>query len=128
MSENPATIKPEYLEATLNILGYREEGEWVALALEMDLRGYGDSWEAALDELGDLVLMQISFAHSKNQPEMIWRDAEDQYWQMFREVQRAQLFRAFKADGTEERHAGGMSIPAPHVIAAHKERFSLADG
>jgi len=32
-------------QVTLNILGYREESEWVALALEMDLRGCGKTFE-----------------------------------------------------------------------------------
>lgn len=121
----------EYFETTLSILGYQDEGEWVALALEMDLRGYGDTWEEALDDLRDLVLMQISFAHFKGQPELIWKSAEESYWQMFREVQRSRIFEAVTDEpvaAEAQRHAGGLVVPPPHVIAAHRNRFSRANG
>jgi hypothetical protein len=36
---------------TLNIPGYFEDSEWVALALEMDLRGYGKTFYKALEDL-----------------------------------------------------------------------------
>ncbi len=61
---------------TLSILGYQEDEEWVALALEMDLRGYGPTFEEALGELRDPVAAQISFALFKGQPDMIWKPAE----------------------------------------------------
>jgi hypothetical protein len=60
----------------LNILGYFEDSEWVALALEMDLRGYGKTFNKALEDLKGLVAMQIGFALFKGQPEMIWRPAD----------------------------------------------------
>ena len=126
-----ATQKPVYFEATLNILGYREDGQWVALALEMDLRGYGETWNEALDDLRDLVLMQISFAHFKGQPEMIWRSAEDEYWERFRLAQRARLIEALSESFHEESaefHAGGLAMPPPHVIAAQSGRFLPANG
>jgi hypothetical protein len=64
---------------TLNVLGYQEEGEWVALALEMDLRGYGETFDEAFADLGDLVRMQIAFSRFKGQPELIWK-AADPIW------------------------------------------------
>lgn len=128
----PAALgKPAYFEAPLNILGYREDGDWVALALEMDLRGYGETWDEALNELRDLVLMQISFAHFKGQPELTWRSAEDKYWERFRQAQKARLAEALtlaQPEGTEEVHAGGLAIPPAHVIAAQSGRFLPADG
>lgn len=125
------TEKPAYVETTLNVLGYREEGEWVALALEMDLRGYGQTWDEALDDLRDLVVMQISFAHFKGQLEMIWKSAEDEYWDRFREAQRARLLEALTHEHPEdaaELHAGGLAIPPAHVIAARSGRFLPANG
>lgn len=119
---------PTYFEAVLNILGYKEDGEWVALALEMDLRGYGTTWEEAVDELRELVLMQISFAQDKNQLDMIWMSAEKKFWDMFQETQRAQILQTAPESSDEERHAGGLAIPDPHVIAAQQNQFSLADG
>lgn len=123
--------KPDYSEATLSILGYREGEEWVALALEMDLRGYGETWDQAVEELRDLVLMQISFARTKDQPEMIWRDAEPQYWDLFRKAQRAQFAQSVSrepAARSTDLHAGGLAIPPAHAIAALDDRYQPVDG
>lgn len=119
-----------YSETTLSVLGYREDGEWVALALEMDLRGYGDTWEEALKELRDLVLAQIGFAFAKKQPQMIWRNAEDVYWTRFREVQQSSFFPRDVADldDSEPFHAGSLAIPAAQMRVLEEERFMLADG
>ena len=51
MTSKPKEASHEPCELSINVLGYREEGQWVALALEMDLRGYGETFEAALREL-----------------------------------------------------------------------------
>jgi hypothetical protein len=66
----------EHPTITLNVLGYQEVGEWVALALEMDLRGYGETFEDAFKDLEELVGMQIGFSRFKGQPELIWKAAE----------------------------------------------------
>ena len=76
---------------TLNVLGYKEETEWVALALEMDLRGYGATFKEALNELADLVTTQVSFAQFKGQPELIWKPAEPIWFERFADVRREHL-------------------------------------
>jgi hypothetical protein len=53
-----------------------EDGEWVAQSLEMDLQGFGATFDLALEELEELVSIQISFAQFKGQPELIWRPSE----------------------------------------------------
>lgn len=124
----PMTEKPAYFEATINILGSKEDGEWVALALEMDLRGYGATWEEAVDDLRDVVLMQIRFAHSKGQVDMIWRRADEEHWNRFAEVRREKLMRAI-ADGVEREethHAGGMVLPPAYVVEAMRGHFDPA--
>jgi hypothetical protein len=131
MKAEMTSDRPAYLEAVLSVLGYQEDGEWVALALEMDLRGYGDTWESALDELRDLVVTQISFAHFKGEVEMIWRSAEPEYWERFREALHGQLAAALQAApavAPVQLHAGGLEIPAPHVIAAQRAQFARANG
>lgn len=106
--------------ATLNVLGYQEEKEWVALALEMDLRGYGDTFDEALEDLSDLVLMQISFARFKGEPSLIWKPAEPVWFELFAQV-RQEYLTAAVAD-TEEvdpmYSIAGLPIPPAHVIAA----------
>lgn len=82
---------PRCCEASPNVLGYREEAEWVALAMEMDLRGYGSTFSEALQDLADLVRTQLDFAHFKNQPGLIWKPAEPVWWARFAKAQRAAL-------------------------------------
>ncbi len=116
-------------EIFLNILGYQEDGEWTALALEMDLRGYGETFEEALEDLVDLVEMQVSFASFKGQPEMIWNPADPVWFERFSEVRQARL-RDIYGGGPHPENDGyrvrGMPIPPPHVIAGLPE-FSQAN-
>jgi hypothetical protein len=113
--------KPEKaprLGLSLPILGYREDGEWVALALEMDLRGYGETFDEAAQDLADLVTGQLSFALQKGEPELIYHPAEPVYWRMHADVQREKLS-AF-ARGTSrdsELRVAGMPLPSPNEIA-----------
>jgi hypothetical protein len=79
--EHQENIQP--INVNLNVLGYQEEGEWVALALEMDLRGYGETFEDALADLKDLVFMQVSFSRFKGQPELPWKAAEPIWFDRF---------------------------------------------
>ena len=75
----------------LNVLGYQEDGEWVALALEMDLCGYGGTFGEALQELRDLVAAQIRFAQSKGQSELVWKPAEAVWFERFADARRERL-------------------------------------
>ena len=123
--------KPEFFEIGWNILGYKAEGEWVALALEMDLRGYGKTWDEALANLRDLALMQIGFARFKRQPEMIFKPADPVWFQLFAEVRRAKFEEAVRA-GTADRsmsdyQTGALPIPSAHLIAKIQKNFTLAD-
>jgi hypothetical protein len=112
--------KPEFYEIVLNVLGYKEENEWVALALDMDLRGYGNTWEEAVSDLGDLVFTQITFAHFKKQPEMIYKPADPVWFQLFANGRKAKL----ESDSAETEYiTGGLSIPPPHVIAQMQGSF-----
>lgn len=122
-------VAPRFFEASLNVLGYREEGDWVALAMEMDLRGYGSTFAEALDDLADLVQTQIDFAHFKGQPELIWKPAEPVWWARFAEVQRTALEAVAgpPAHGSRDYEWRGMPIPLDRA-GAKPTRFSLLDG
>ena len=78
-------------DMTMNVLGFRENDSWCALGLEVDIRGYGETFEKACENLEDLVLMQITFAIQKDQPDMIWRPADPVYFERFSEQRRRQL-------------------------------------
>jgi hypothetical protein len=115
----------DHPDIVLNALGYREDGEWVALALEMDLRGYGIDFSAALTDLRSLVEAQVSFAILKGQPELIWRPAKAANWQLFsrlREDRLCHLDQERRAD--EEFYVAGMPIPPPHVVQSLKSGWS----
>lgn len=123
----PESIKdaPEALryDISLNILGYQEEGEWVALALEMDLRGYGDSFREAIADLRDLVIMQIGFALFKGQPDMILKPADPTWFQIYAERRRDWLSSVSVGGSSarEDYQIAGLPIPPPHIIAKQQE-------
>lgn len=112
--------------AFVRVLGYREDGEWVALALEMDLRGYGATFEAAYRELRELVETQIRFALSKGKPEMIWKDAEAEYFHKLEAALHASLAALLGGHDSEQDEAAATALPIPpaHVIDSLKSGFS----
>ena len=121
--------EPARYDISLNILGYREEGEWVALALEMDLRGYGKSFNEAIADLRDLVIMQIGFALFKRQPDMILKPADPIWFQIYAERRRDWLASASEGGSSagDEYQIAGLPFPAPHIIAKRQVRFSQTD-
>jgi hypothetical protein len=125
----PHRAAARFVEASLNVLGYREEDEWVALAMEMDLRGYGDTFSEALEDLADLVQTQIDFAHFKNQPELIWRPAAPVWWARFAEAQRAALEAVARppSNGQRDYEWRGMPIPLDRA-GTEPTSFRLLDG
>ena len=106
-------------ELTLNVLGYREHGEWTAIALEMDLRGFGSSFQDAVQNLMELVRMQVSFAHFKGQPELVLRPAEPVWWERFAEVRRdyldALVTERSRSDTSFD--IAGIRIPSAYAIS-----------
>ena len=118
-------------EILLSVLVYRSSDVdcWAALALEMDIRGYGDTPMAAFNELQNLVHMQISFAAFKEAPSLIWKRAEPIWFERFADAHRQQLesklLRA-KPVAEPEYTATGMTPPPPHVIAELVKQFQAA--
>ncbi len=53
--KNPSSV-------ALNVLGVREDEMWCAVALEMSLRGYGETFEAALENLQEAIIAQVTYA------------------------------------------------------------------
>ena len=116
--KNPAEI-------VLSVLGYHEDDKWVALALEMDLRGYGDTFTQAFDELCELVIMQISFALHKRQPEMIFKPAEKKYFQRFEKVRNQRLMQITQKP-KEEGDFAIRSLPILPAVIAEQMRKTRA--
>lgn len=121
----------EYIEITLKVLVYPDPSEdaQVALALEMDLRGYGDSLDSALKELLQLVEAQISFAVQQKDPSLIHFPADEKFFKMFEQGRRASLHHLFGAPiGEPQYHVRSLRVPPPEVIAEMKNKTSWANG
>ena len=104
-----------FCDVALSVLGFQEDGEWVALALETDLRGCGATFEEAVKELREVVLLQIGFAQHKGHPEMIWKAADPVWFQLFAQVRQERL--GAMTEGAEPSNApyqvAGLPIPLP---------------
>ncbi len=116
----------------LSVLIYRDddEGCFAAVALEMDIWGYGKTSKKAFQELVELVEMQISFAMFKEQPELIWKAADPVWFQRFADARRDQLREQVMDISRQEEpeyKASGMPIPPAHVIAQIGKQFRSAD-
>jgi predicted RNase H-like HicB family nuclease len=72
----------------IRVLIYREDGEWVARALEMDLLGFGKTEREAAGELQQAVEAQISFAHQTNDASLINFPAEPEFFKRWEEAQK----------------------------------------
>ena len=121
-------MAPARLGITVGVLGYREADGWIALALEMDLRGRGATFEKALANLQVLVSMQISFALFKGQPQMIWRPADSIFFERFAEERRSRFESLAEAPRDSDRYeVAGLPIPPAHVIDALRKGYCQAD-
>ena len=117
-------------EVTVSVLGFQEDGEWCALALEMDLRGYGRTFDEAWEDLHDAMTMQIGFAQFKGETDMIFHPAEPMYFSLFAQVRNDHIRALARSRPVVESEytVAGMPIPPAHVIAARRNNFSTLDG
>lgn len=77
----------------LSVLGLMEEEQWCAIALEMSLRGYGSTFEAAFDQLRDAVKAQVTFTLEHGQLDQLIFPAEEHYISKYVEAKCAQARR-----------------------------------
>ena len=82
------TGKETALEPTINVLGVREDDAWCAIALEMSLRGYGRTFEAALDALREAIEAQVSFAVQQDSLDRIFMPADPHYFKLYADMKR----------------------------------------
>ena len=68
------------VSVTLNVLGVREDEKWCAIALEMSLLGYGETFEEALEDLQETIIAQVTYARDHHQTlDHIFMPAEPHY-------------------------------------------------
>lgn len=77
----------EKLEREIRILGIVEDEDeaWCAIALELGLRGYGETFEVAVEDLNSAIRAQVRFnaANGTLDAENIFFPAEDRYLELF---------------------------------------------
>jgi hypothetical protein len=109
----------------VSVITFREGDGWTALALEMDLRGYGPTVEAANDDLREMLTAQVSFAVEMGHPESVWNRAADEYWRMFEEVRREQFVAEVSGTQPTTDRIAGM-VPLSLLALKHRKEWNAA--
>lgn len=110
-------------ELFLNVLMYKEAGKWTAHCLEMDLKGFGRTKNAAFLDLKEHVEMQISFACFKNDPNLIWHPADPHYFQVFGQIREEKIKSFMKEEFSGYEVA---AIPFPQQVKSRKYELAYA--
>lgn len=76
------------MEIRVSVLGVREDDMYCAIALEMSLRGYGDSFDEASENLLEAIEAQISFAVQHDTLDQIFIPAEPHYHKLYADIKR----------------------------------------
>jgi len=97
------------LDFHVKVIGFKEAGSYTAVALEMDLSGFGDSIEEALEDLEDHIRMQISFALQQNDLSLLERQAPKEYQDMYRDC----MAKFIKQESVSDRFVRCMPFPSP---------------
>ena len=100
---------------TLRVLAVREEGAWCAIALDMSLRGYGETREEAVEKLAEAVEAQISFAAQRGTLDEIFIPAEPSWHALFESVKRDSVKRHIQSKSPTLPDIFTFDIPLPRV-------------
>jgi len=76
---------------TIEALGFYEENQYKAVAVNMDIWGYGRTQKEAFDNMVDLAEAQISFAVQSDNMSLIEFPAEDKYLAMYKKARFSQI-------------------------------------
>ena len=99
----------------LRVLGYREESQWAAHCLEMDLVGFGPTFHKARKHLEDLIGLQLDFAIYKNQPELLNHPAPARLFELYAQLQEECLRRYPEPLLPQDRAVSSITMPKPPV-------------
>ena len=74
-----------YPPVKVHVLGLIEDDEWCALAMEMSLRGFGETFDEAFSELKNAIRAQILFAFEdeRGDPDCLYFPAESKYFKAY---------------------------------------------
>lgn len=111
------------LDYSIRVLGIHEDGEWCAVALEMSLRGYGSTFEEALNDLHEAVEAQVSFAIQKDTLDNIWMPAEPHYVELYQQARRHGIREYLQGAGVQ--HAEDANYAAGDLALPQADRTSF---
>ena len=106
-------MKAHYYDLSIRVLLYKEDHQFVAHALELDILGYGGTEGAAKKELEGLVANQLSFAACIGKPEIVNFRAPKEFFDRWEKAHQAQL----KGERGPERSFGFESKAAVFVYS-----------
>ena len=105
------------MEIHLDVLVTKEEGEWCAIALDMSLRGYGTTREAAREDLLDAVRAQVTFALEHGTLDNIFIPADPKYFEQYHQDRLDALKRKAKKETQPSRKTQkAVSVPFDEVL------------
>ena len=110
----------------LRVLGYEEDGEWCALCLEMDLRGYGDSFDDAMEELHNAIVNQFTFAAQMNNPDLLSFGVEEKYHVMYAQAQQEAMSDYITGSQEAARSQLISELPVPPVEQIPRGAYAQA--
>jgi hypothetical protein len=84
-------MKSHFYNLAIRVLVYKEDDQFVAHALEMDILAYGKTEEAAKRELETLLENQLSFAACKGVPETVHFPAPKEFFDRWEKANQAAL-------------------------------------
>ncbi|HEX7190556.1 MAG TPA: hypothetical protein VF381_03185 [Thermoanaerobaculia bacterium] len=108
-----------------NVIVFREDSTWTALALEMDVRGYGPTQQAALDDVLGMLQAQITFAVQMGHPESVWRPAEETYWRMWEKARRNQFVADMSGSDAPDDPPFADLVPLELLAMKHRDEWNL---
>lgn len=105
---------------TLNVLGVREDEMWCAVALEMSLRGYGETFEEALEDLKETIIAQVTYALDHHRTiDHIFIPAEPHYFERYAIAKRDALKNRFLNRGqSQQTEYRVVSMQVPRIKAS----------
>ena len=95
---------------TIRTIGFRDpeaEDQFCVVGLDVDIRGYGETYEQAEKEFLSLLKAQIDFAIEKNKPELVFFQAEQKYFDLYNQALAEKIhFEAMRRKAVVGRFAG----------------------
>ena len=70
-------------QLNISVLGFEEDEHWCAMALEMSLCGYGNTYGAAVKDLKAAMTEQINFTLKHGNLDQLLFPAEDHYFERY---------------------------------------------